>query len=77
MDKETKNMLEAIVNKLDKLENGMDNRLDRLEGRQDEIYTVVKSIEHSNEVHEAEMDQLNIRISKSESNLSRIKTAIK
>lgn len=42
MDKEAKQMLDLIMEKLDNMEK-----------RQDEIYSVVKSIEHSNNVRKA------------------------
>lgn len=46
-------MLGLILNKLDGIESSLDrleSSLDRLESRQDEIYLVVKAIEHNNEV---------------------------
>jgi len=50
MEKEIKEMLGLILNKLDGLES-----------RQDEIYLVVKAIEHNNEVHGAEIDNLKFK----------------
>lgn len=47
MEKEIKEMLELILNKLD----GLDSR-------QDEIYLVVKAIEHNDLAHGAEIDNL-------------------
>lgn len=52
MEKELKEMLGLILNKLDGLES-----------RQDEIYLVVKAIEHNNEVHGAEIDNLKFKVS--------------
>lgn len=52
MEKEIKEMLGLILNKLDGLES-----------RQDEIYLVVKAIEHNNEVHGAEIDNLKFKVS--------------
>ncbi|MBZ4687917.1 MAG: hypothetical protein PWQ96_695 [Clostridia bacterium] len=66
MDRETKEMFEVILSKLN-----------RVESRQDEIYEIVKAIQHSNEVHKAELDHLKIRVSQGEGNFSRIKAAIK
>ena len=57
MEKEIKEMLGLILTKLD----GLESRMDRLELRQDEIYLVVKAIEHNNEVHGAEIDNLKIK----------------
>lgn len=54
MEKEIKEMLGLILNKI----GGIESRLDRLESRQDEIYLVVKAIEHNNEVHGAEINNL-------------------
>ncbi|AWI03131.1 hypothetical protein [Clostridium drakei] len=54
MDKETKQMFELILQKL----NNMEKRQENMEIRQDEIYSVVKSIEHSNNVRKAEIDNL-------------------
>ena len=61
MDKETKGMLDLILNKLNAMET-----------RQDEIYQVVKAIEHTNQVHKAEIDSLNIRVSHAEGTLSAV-----
>lgn len=44
MEKEIKEVLGLILNKL----NGLESRMDRLESRQNEIYLVVKAIEHKN-----------------------------
>jgi len=57
MDADTREMFGLILGKLD----AMDKRLDAMETRQTEIFEVVKSIEHSNQVHKAEIDSLNIR----------------
>ncbi|WP_291299705.1 hypothetical protein [Desulfosporosinus sp. BICA1-9] len=58
MEKEIKEMLGLILNKLVGLESRMESRMDSLESRQDEIYLVVKAIEHNNQVHRAEIDNL-------------------
>ncbi len=49
MDNETREMFELISNKLD----GIDSR-------QDEIFKVVKAIEHANQVHKAEIDSVKV-----------------
>ncbi|MHB8074773.1 M domain protein [Desulfosporosinus fructosivorans] len=50
MDTETKKMFELIVNKLNDMES-----------RQNEIYQAVKAIEHANQVHRAEIDNVKVR----------------
>ncbi|MDR3541222.1 MAG: M domain protein [Desulfosporosinus sp.] len=72
MEKEIKEVLGLILNKLDGLESRMErfesqmdrfgSRMDRLESRQEEIYMVVKAIEHNNEVHGAEIDQIKFKL---------------
>lgn len=64
MDKATKNMFELILGKLD----GIGTRLDALETgfqnmekRQEEMYIIMKSIEHNNEIHKAEIDNIKVR----------------
>ncbi|MBV7273910.1 M domain protein [Clostridium sp. PL3] len=58
MDKETKQMFELILKKLDNMEKIQGD----MEKRQDEIYSVVKSIEHSNNVRKAEIDNLTYKV---------------
>lgn len=58
MDNETKSMFELVLQKLDKIEN----RMETMESRQDEIYSVVKAIEHSNNVRKAEIDNLTYKV---------------
>ena len=65
VEKEIKEMLGLILNKIDGLEsrfNGLESRLNRLESRQDEIYLIVKAIEHNNQVHGAEIDNLKFKV---------------
>jgi len=50
MDTEPKKMFELIVNKLNNMES-----------KQNEIYQVVKAIEHANQVHRAEIDNVKVR----------------
>lgn len=59
MEKEIKEMLGLILNKLDGLES-----------RQDEIYLVVKAIEHNNLVHGAEIDNLKFKVNYFEGTLN-------
>ena len=79
MDKEIKEMLGFILDKLneldtkvDNLESKMESRIDSLESRQDEIYLVVKAIEHNNQVHRAEIDNLKYTINNVEGTLNSI-----
>ena len=58
LDNETKSMFELVLQKLDKIEN----RMETMESRQDEIYSVVKAIEHSNNVRKAEIDNLTYKV---------------
>ena len=51
MDKETREMFELVLDKLESMEK-----------RQDEIFGVVKAIEHSNNAHKAEIDNLTHRV---------------
>lgn len=52
------------------------NRLHSMEIRQDEIYQVVRAIEHSNNVGKAELDEHNIRLAKNEGTLRKIAKVI-
>lgn len=51
MDKETREMFELVLDKLEGMEK-----------RQDEIFEVAKAIEHSNNARKAEIDNLTHRI---------------
>ena len=65
MEKEIKEMLGLILNKLNGLESRIDkleSGMDRLESRQDEIYLVVKAIEHNNGVHGSEINNLQYKV---------------
>jgi uncharacterized protein YegJ (DUF2314 family) len=68
MDKETKQMFELILQKLEKI----DNRQENMEKRQDEIFSVVKAIEHSNNTHKAEIDNLTYKIAHTEGTINKI-----
>ena len=58
--------------KMDKLESKMELRMDNLESRQDEIYMVVKAIEHNNQVHRAEIDNLKYTVTNVEGTINTI-----
>ncbi len=67
--------LDAIDQRLDAMDqrlDAMDQRIFSLERRQDEIFEVVKAIEHSNQVFKAEMDSVNLRISHVEGTLNAV-----
>ena len=86
MDKEIKEMLGLILNKivgiesrLDRIESrmdGLESRLDRLESRQDEIFLVVKAIEHNNQVHGAEIDNLKFKVNHVEGTMDAVGNVI-
>jgi len=61
VDKETKQMFELVLNKLDSLDK-----------RQNEIYSIVRSIEHSNNTHKAEIDNLNHKVAHNEGIINKI-----
>ncbi|EHQ91968.1 hypothetical protein [Desulfosporosinus youngiae] len=58
--------------RIDNLESKMELRMDNLELRQDEIYLVVKAIEHNNQVHRAEIDNLKYTVNNVEGTLNSI-----
>lgn len=61
MDKETKQMFELIIKKLENMEK-----------RQDEIFSVVNAIENSNTIHKAEIDNLTYKIAHTEGTVNKI-----
>ena len=63
--KEIKEMLGLVLNKLAGLES-----------RQDEIYIVVKAIEHNNVVHGAEIDNLKFKVSHTEGTINAVGNVI-
>ena len=54
MDNETKKMFEMLMVKLDTISESQKN----MEIGQDEIFSIVKAIEHSNTTHKAEIDNI-------------------
>lgn len=54
MDKETKQMFELVLEKL----GGMENRLDGIENRQDEMYAMQRSLEENAKVTRAEQEKM-------------------
>jgi len=79
VEKEIKEMLGLILNKIGGIESRLDrigSRLDRLESRQDEIFLVVKAIEHSNQVHGAEIDNLKFKVNHVEGTMNAVGNVI-
>lgn len=72
MDKEIKEMFGLLLSRFD----GLESRLDRLESRQDEIFLVVKAIEHNNLVHGAEIDSLKFKASHLEGTINAVGNVI-
>ncbi|HBP65119.1 MAG TPA: M domain protein [Desulfosporosinus sp.] len=72
MDNEIKEMFGVILNKLNGIESRIDRielrmdkfelRMNKLDSRQDEIFLVVKAIEHNNTVHGAEIDTIKFKV---------------
>ncbi len=75
MDKEIKQMFELIINKLETMEtkiSTMETRIGIMEAKQNEIFEVVKAIEHSNNTRKAEIDNLNYKVAHVEGTISAI-----
>ena len=66
MDNETKKMFEMLMNKLDIISESQKS----MEIRQDEIYSVVKAIEHSNATHKAEIDNITHKLAHTEGTIN-------
>ena len=54
----------------------LNQKVGNVETKQDEIYQVVRAIEHSNKVGKAELDSQNIRIAKVEGKLKKAAKAL-
>ena len=54
MDKESKQMFELILNKLD----GMNQRFDGIDKRQDEMYVLLRGLEENAKVTRAEQEKM-------------------
>lgn len=82
LDSELKQILEFIIQKLDNIEKrqesmeirleSMEIRQESMEKKQDEIYSVVKTIEHSNNVRKAEIDNLTYKVAHIEGTINGI-----
>ncbi|MCB2289518.1 M domain protein [Clostridium sp. CS001] len=79
MDNETKKMFEMLMTKLDNIEESqkeMKERQKNMEIRQDEIFSVVKAIEHNNITHKAEIDNINYKVAHTEGTINKIGNVI-
>lgn len=77
--KDTNKRLDSLDKKIDNIENTLGNvesRLEILETRQNEIFDVVKAIEHSNTVAKAEIDKLVYSNAQIEADIKEIKNDI-
>ena len=72
MDNETKKMFEMLMGKLDTISESQKN----MEIRQDEIFSVVKAIEHSNTTHKAEIDNISYKVAHTEGTINKIGNVI-
>ena len=71
----TDTQLKSMANTIKDIKINTDTRLKSIETRQDEIYQVVRAIEHSNQVGKSELDSQNIRLAKVEGKLKRVAKA--
>lgn len=61
MDKETKQMFELILTKLDSMEkkqDSMEQKIDSMDKRQDEVYIMQRGLEENAKVTRAEQDKM-------------------
>lgn len=82
VDNETKQMFELVLNKLESIDVGLgrvetrldkvETRLNSVESRQDETFELVKAVEHSNNIKNAETDNLTYKIAHVEGTVSGI-----
>ncbi len=71
--------LDGIDSRLDGMDSRFDaieSRLDVMDSRQDEIFRVVKAIEHANQVNKAEIDSVKVRTDYLEGTFSQIGNVI-
>ena len=72
MDNEAKKMFEMLMGKLDTISESQKN----MEIRQDEIFSIVKAIEHSNTTHKAEIDNITYKVAHTEGTINKIGNVI-
>lgn len=71
IEKRQANMEKSQANMEISQEN-MEKRQVSMEKRQDEIFTVVKAIEHSNNIHKAEIDNLTYKVAHIEGTINKV-----
>ena len=74
MENETKNMFEMLMKKLDAIQESqksMDERQKNMKIRQEEIFSVVSAIEHSNTTHKAEIDNITYKVAHTEGTINK------
>ncbi|OQA08405.1 MAG: hypothetical protein BWY65_01497 [Firmicutes bacterium ADurb.Bin373] len=64
--------IETIQKDIQNNLNRLETRMERVEVRQDEIYQVVKAIEHSNQVGRSETDSQSLRLAGVEGKLKKV-----
>ena len=72
MDNETKKMFEMLMKKLETISEDQKN----MKITQDEIFSVVKAIEHSNTTHKAEIDNITYKVAHTEGTINKIGNVI-
>ena len=65
-------MFEMLINKIDTISERQKN----MEIRQDEIFSIVKAIEHSNTEHKAEIDNITHKVAHTEGTINKIGNVI-
>ncbi len=68
--------MEGRLNSMEGRLNSMEGRLNSMEIRQNEIFSVVKAIEHSNVTHKAEIDNITHRLAHTEGVINKIGNVI-
>lgn len=72
MDNEIKEMFQMLINKIDTISESQKN----MEIRQNEIFSIVKAIEHSNTSHKAEIDNITYKVAHTEGIINKIGNVI-
>jgi hypothetical protein len=72
MDNDIKKMFEMLMGKLDTISESQKN----MQLRQDEIFSVVKAIEHNNTTHKAEIDNIVYKVAHTEGTINKIGNVI-
>ncbi len=67
--------LKKEINEIKQKVEGIEKSQESMRTRQDEIYQVVRAIEHSNQVGKSELDSHNIRIAKVEGKIKKVAKA--